>query len=152
MKPLYSSAVILAMFTSACATIPPAEPSRPDFDSALAEHLRAITERDLAAYQKTITSHEAFSIIFPNGQRSTTRTEALALHTEWFKDFDWRMRIEEIQRIDLGSAIVVLVRTFYRDRPDSDDREAWLTLTFGLENGAWRLVHDQNTRIDPATS
>ena len=39
----------------------------------------------------------------------------------------------------------------YRDTPDGEPRSAWLTLIFKLEEGEWRLIHDQNTRITQST-
>lgn len=143
-------AFVLAGLAIACAT-PPAPVERPDFDAALAEHLRAVKERDLEAYVRTITERPLFSIIFPNGHRTTTRQEAIDFHRAWFEDEDWRMTFEEVERIDRSDTVVVVFRTAYRDTPDGADRSGWLTLGFGLEGGAWRLVLDQNTRIAPLT-
>lgn len=139
---------ILSVFFVACATTPAPAP-RPDFDAALAEHVRTIRERDLVGYERTITERESFSIIFPNGHRTTKRAEAIAFHREWFADTAWQMSFEEAERIDGGDSMVVVFRTAYRDAPDGEDREGWLTLVFAVEGGAWRLVHDQNTRIAP---
>ena len=120
---------------------------RPDFGAALTEHLRTIAERDLAGYRQTITTGDDLTIILPSGQRTTTRQEAIDLHSKWFSDPEWRIRFFEVQRIELDQVAIVVLRTFYRDRPKGRERQAWLTLTFALQNGSWRLVHDQNTRI-----
>jgi len=77
----------------------------------------------------------------------TTRADVEALHRDWFADPDWRMEIEPVRVVETDAMALALVRTSYRDTPDGEPRFAYLTLTFRLEDGAWRLVHDQNTRI-----
>jgi len=144
-----AAAALAALLTlSACATpttSPAAAPS--SFEAALTRHLGAITGRDIDTFLSTLTQDEALTVIFPNGGAVTTRTEVEALHREWFADPDWRMEIEPVRVVKTDSMALALVRTSYRDTPDGAPRFAYLTLTFRLEDGAWRLVHDQNTRI-----
>lgn len=124
---------------------------RPDFDAALERHLEAITDRDLEAFKATITTGDILYMIFPNGDALTTPAKAVALHEEWFKDPNWVWEGEIIHKVEGADMAAVLMQYDYRDAPDQPPRRSWLSLVFKLEDGEWRLVHDQNTRITPQT-
>lgn len=130
---------------AACAATSP--PGRPDFEAALARHLAAITAKDIDAYAPTITSGEDMTLIFPDGDVMLTRDVVEGFHRAWFEDPDWRMEFERVRIVEGADMALALVRTRYRDTPDGEPRDAYLALVFRLEDGAWRLVHDQNTRI-----
>ena len=57
------------------------------------------------------------------------------------------MRPELIRIIEGEDMAMALYSYAYRDTPDGEPRSSWLMLLFKLEDGVWRLVHDQNTRI-----
>ncbi|MEZ5921498.1 MAG: nuclear transport factor 2 family protein [Parvularculaceae bacterium] len=123
--------------------------SKPDFRKVLDAHLAAIAARDLEAYEATITSGEEMTLIFPNGETLEKRDDVVAFHKEWFADPSWRMD-PEIVKVSGGEDLsYALIKYDYRDTPEGEPRAAWLVLIFKLENGAWRLLHDQNTRIPP---
>jgi len=136
-----------ALALSACVTPVAPAAAPPSFEAALSRHLNAITERDIDTFLSTLTQDEALTVIFPSGDAVTTRADVEALHRDWFADPDWRMEIEPVRVVETDAMALALVRTSYRDTPDGEPRFAYLTLTFRLEDGAWRLVHDQNTRI-----
>ena len=133
----------LALFMTACAP----HAKAPDFDPALAKHFEAIKSRDLQAYLGTITKGESLPLIFPDGTFMGTRSEVEAFHREWFSMPDWRMEFEPVSQIVGSDMANVLVKTSYRDTPEGKPRFAYLALTFQLQDGEWRLVQDQNTRI-----
>ncbi len=137
-------ALALAAALSACAASAP----RPSFTDALDAHLAAIGARDLAGFEKTI-SDDDFLVIFPNGEALETRAAVVDFHKEWFADPAWRMTPEIVKIIEGDDFSTALLKYDYRDTPDGAPRAAWLNLVFKLENGEWRLVHDQNTRIAP---
>lgn len=141
-------AAILAALSSGCQTVPAAPVA--SLDATVARHVAAIQSRDYQGIVDTITKGEEMVLIFPNGTRYTTREQFLAFHREWFADNSWVMTMEPVRRwqgADYGYAL-------YRTSFDPDGagsipaRAAWLSLGFRLENGEWRLVHDQNTRIE----
>jgi len=122
---------------------------RPDFAAAVDNHLAAIKAKDINAFLPTISATGELDVIFPDGEVLKGYDAVADFHREWFSDSDWRMApvVEKlIEGKDLSAA---LVRYDYRDTPDGAPRSAWLVLVFRLEDGAWRLVHDQNTRIQP---
>ena len=129
------------LMTTAC------EPAPPPFQEALDAHFNSILTRDIEAYKLTLTKSDALPMIFPDGSYMPTRAEVEEFHTNWFKDKNWRMNFEEVTRIVGKDIASVLVRTAFQDTPDGAPRFAYLNLLFQLQDGEWRLIHDQNTRI-----
>lgn len=136
----------LALALAGCAGAP--TPDAP-FEETLAAHIQAIQNRDLAALEATITADDELVLIFPGGQRTTTREEYLAFHREWFASDTWTMSFERVGVIEGRDFAVAMVRTLYEDVQDGVpvQSRSWPTLTFRNENGRWALFHDQNTRI-----
>jgi len=123
--------------------------SASEFDDMLAAHFKAVQQHDLAALEKTLTPGPALELIFPNGNRTTTRAEYVAFHKDWFTSKAWTMRFDPVAHIDAGDVQIVTVKTHYEDVDNGKPvmSESWLTLTFRKERGRWGLIHDQNTRV-----
>lgn len=140
-------ATAICVTIAGCQSIPDAP--RSGFDETLDRHVAAIQSRDLDGIEATITRDESMVLIFPDGTRYTTRDQFLGFHREWFADKDWVMTLEPIRRWHGADYGYGLYRTSFD--PDgagpTPPRAAWLSLGFRLEDGEWRLVHDQNTRI-----
>lgn len=124
---------------------------RPAFRPALDVHLAAIEAKDIDAYKPTVTKGDDLHIIFPEGEVIDTTAGAVGFHQEWFKDPDWRWNGEVLKVMEGEDMAAAFMNYEYRDTPDGAPRAAWLVLIFALEDGEWRLVHDQNTRIRPQT-
>lgn len=131
-----------AVLLSACGAKTP-----PPFNEALDAHFAAIQNRDIEAYTKTITTDPNLPLIFPEGTMLMTRAEVIDFHKTWFADPNWVYEPTIIGTLISGNAAVATVRYTYRDTPDGAPRSAFLGLVFELQNGEWRLIHDQNTRI-----
>lgn len=117
------------------------------FDMALERHLKAIADRDLAAFKASVTSGATLFTIVQNGHAFTRPEETIRLHEEWFARDNWSWKGEVEHKIlgeDMG---VALIRYRYQDSPDAEPFSTWLTFVFKKENDDWRLVHDQNTLI-----
>jgi hypothetical protein len=132
-------------------TLQPAAHSGPPFRPTLEAHLAAISNRNLDALLPTLTRGSELILLSPDGKKLDTRQQFVDLHREWFASKDegkWEGEIVRTREsADLSHA---LVRYRYSSRqPDGKLRisENWLTLTFALEGGSWRLVFDQNTPI-----
>ena len=137
-KIILISAVLL---TAAC------QPAAPPFQEALDTHFKAIQTKDIELYKTTLTKSETLPLIFPDGSYMPTREQVEAFHTGWFEDKNWRMAFEEVTRVVGKDLASILLRTSYRDTPEGPPRFAYLNLLFQLQDGEWRLIHDQNTRI-----
>ncbi len=71
----------------------------------------------------------------------------------WFTERDWRMRFQVQDVMQYGDVGIARVKydSQVRDKAGRyrSKREALLSLTFRREDGAWRLVYDQNTVVPP---
>lgn len=138
--------IAIALTLAGCAGAPTPDAT---FEETLAAHIQAIQNRDLAALEATITAGNELILIFPGGQRTTTRDEYLAFHREWFASDTWTMSFERLGVAQGRDFAVATVRTLYEDVQDGEpvQSRSWLTLVFRNEDGRWALYHDQNTRI-----
>lgn len=124
--------------------------TRAAFDAMLTRHLAAIKARNLPEIEATITSGNELELIFPSGKRTATRAEYLAFHQRWFADKGWSISFEPVSSNVGRDQGYALFKSGYTDTGEDGKTEtsyAWLLFTFRLENGEWRLVHDQNTAI-----
>ena len=140
--------VAAAIVLSGCETVP--EPAADSFDATLSRHINAIQSRDMAGMEATITLGDELVLIFPDGERLSTREEYLDFHRSWFADNRWVMTLEPVSQWKGSDYGYALFRYVYDpDGPgDLPGKPSYLSLGFRLENGGWRLVHDQNTRIE----
>jgi hypothetical protein len=99
----------------------------------------------------TLTTGEELTMIAPNGFKLDTKRQYIDFHRQWFasKD-DGQLKFETIRVIESPALAHALIRYRYRFKDNAGNAQSsvnWLTLTFTLENGAWRLVFDQNTLL-----
>jgi ketosteroid isomerase-like protein len=122
--------------------------STPDFDAAVQAHLDAITQRDIAAFARHMTRGEKLFTIVQNGHAFTTPEEIIAVHEAWFKDPHWIWEGTVVHTVVGADVAMALIKYDYRARPEHNPVSSWLTYVFQLQDGAWRIVHDQNTSLD----
>ncbi len=121
----------------------------PDYDSTLQIHLKAIKDRDLTTILYTV--HDSVELIFPNGQILKSKSAFGNFHKEWFADQNWLMQPGIVKSVKSDSISYSLIRYKYHDIDSVgsliNPRETYLMLVFKLEAEGWKLIHDQNTRI-----
>lgn len=120
----------------------------PDFKSSVRHHLDAVENRDLETFTKTLTKTNDLNVIFPGGGILENTQAVIDFHRDWFKDKEWVFKTKIVKVIEGTTQSTALVKYDFQDNIDSAPRQAWLVLTFQLEDNSWRLIHDQNTRID----
>jgi hypothetical protein len=142
---------LLMAFSSIPATLAGPPPAGPDLHAVVQRHLQAIAGHDLPLLLTTITTGPELTLILPNGELRRTRAEYVALHREWFAETDWAFTPEVVSYQETAALSTVLLRVRNEDKAAdgrlSNARSNFLTLIFAIENGEWRLVFDQNTRI-----
>lgn len=145
-RPLLLAAGLTAPGLSACATL---QDTRTSLADQVRRHVAAVDARNLADVEATITTGADLLLVLPSGRMTRSRSDYLAFHEMLFANRDWTMTFEQlaVQQLDgYGQALYRV--TFDADGPGpAPANPAFLTLGFRLENGEWRLVHDQNTAI-----
>jgi hypothetical protein len=123
---------------------------KPDFDKALQEHLDAIANRDIEAFKSHLTRGDKLYTIVQNGQAFTTPSELIAIHEQWFNDQNWIWEGSVVHKLVGEDMAMALVKYQYRAKAEDEPFSTWLLYIFQLQEGEWRLVHDQNTALDYA--
>jgi ketosteroid isomerase-like protein len=121
---------------------------KPDFDTAVQRHFDAIARRDIDAFKSHLTRGDTLYTIVQNGHAFTTPAENIALHEQWFRDPDWTWEGDVVHKVVGEDMAMALVKYTYRAKPDVEPFVTWLTYVFQLQDGEWRIVHDQNTALD----
>lgn len=122
------------------------------FRETLGRHLQAIQDRNLASLLETVAA-DGLVVITSDGRLIRSRAEFAALHQSWFEMTTWRLGEEEVELRETPELGVAVLRLDYRDDPPGGQpiREtSLLTLIFALQEGQWRMVHDQNTPVRTA--
>ncbi len=121
---------------------------RPDFDAALKAHFTAIANRDIEAFKSHLSLGDTLYTVVQNGHAFTTRAETIAIHEQWFKDPNWTWTGSVVHQVVGEDMAMALVRYTYQPNPQAGPFETWLVYVFQVQEGAWRIVHDQNTALD----
>lgn len=121
---------------------------KPDIDKAIQSHFDAIRNRDITAFKKNLTSSETLYTIVQNGHAFTKTSELIAIHEEWFKDLDWIWEGTVVHKVVGEDMAMVLVKYDYRKNAEDEAVSTWLNYVFQLQDGEWKIVHDQNTSLD----
>lgn len=136
---------IVAGCGARAAAPPAAVPAGPPLRATVDAHLRAIETRSLDALLATVDDRDVL-VILPNGKTIGSRAELEAMHRAWFAETDWTMKLtveRVVETAELGYAL-----TTYTYTDPQGTRSRWLLLVFRRTNGAWKLIHDQNTARD----
>jgi len=121
---------------------------RPDFDLALQRHFDAIRNRDLNAFKAHMTKNDTLYTIVQNGHVFKTPEEIVAVHEAWFKDPEWIWEGTVVHKAVGTDMAMAVIKYNYRAKAAETPVETWLTYVFALEDGEWKIIHDQNTALD----
>jgi hypothetical protein len=121
---------------------------KPDFDTALQKHFEVISNRDLEVFKSYLTKNDTLYTIVQNGHAFTTPSETIGIHERWFKDPNWVWEGSVVHKVVGEDVAMALVKYQYRAKPEDQPIITWLTYVFELQDGQWRIVHDQNTALD----
>jgi hypothetical protein len=121
---------------------------KPDFDVALQKHFDAIKNRDLNAFKSHLTQDKTLYTIVQNGHAFTTPEETIAIHEEWFKNPDWLWEGSVVHKVVGEDMAMALIKYDYRSKPENPPFTTWLVYVFQLQDGDWKIIHDQNTALD----
>jgi hypothetical protein len=143
--------ILITALLAACN--PPENPNAPPFRPAVEAHLAALKAHDMEALLPTLTSGNSLLMMDDNGIRSETLQEYLEYQRRWFADNIGSTIEPEIldvmETFAFGHALVRYRYTVPGAAGQAQTLESWLTLTFDLENGSWRLTMRSETLHDP---
>lgn len=121
---------------------------KPNFDVALQQHFAAISNRDIEAFKSHLTLGDTLYTVVQNGHAFTTPSETIEIHKQWFQDPNWIWEGEVVHKVVGEDVAMALIKYEYRATSDAAPFNTWLTYVFQLQEGQWRIVHDQNTAFD----
>ncbi len=139
----------LALIAGCTATDTTAPDPACNYDCTVERHVSAIKAHDWDSFASTITNQPNLQLILPDGTLIDGREAYLEILEPWLTGGGFTVSEEVIdQRIgaDLG---YTLLRMTQRNEGEEEEEPSryFLLLVFALEDGSWRLVHDQNTAI-----
>lgn len=111
---------------------------------ALEEHLEAISERDIDRFAATLAANDV-RFVGGDGRIIEGRENAIAAHRDWFMSEGWRFSPEILWTREEEGAAWALTRVEYTE--NGAQRMFLLLFLFVNEDGAWKLIYDQNTSI-----
>ena len=118
-------------------------------DATIKKHFRAIQNRDLIKLIETVDK-EKVTLILPNGKLSKSFSDYENVNYNWFLDNDWTIEYEIIDKNVTKEMGIILTKITYFDKDENGKDysfQYFLSLTFKLDQGEWKLVFDQNTII-----
>ena len=121
---------------------------KPDFDLALQEQLDAISNRDIEAFKAHLTEGDTLYTVVQNGLALTRPEDTVALHDFWFKDKAWSWKGTVAHKVVGEDMALAVIRYSYQHNENTPPFENWRTYVFQIQNGSWRIIHDQNTALD----
>lgn len=121
---------------------------KPDFDAAIQKHFAAISNRDIEAFKSHLTKRDTLYTIVQNGHAFTTPAETIEIHKQWFNDPNWIWEGSVVHKVVGEDVAMALVKYQYRPKAEDKPVITWLIYVFQLQEGEWRIVHDQNTALD----
>jgi uncharacterized protein (TIGR02246 family) len=119
------------------------------FRSALAEHLGAIRDRDLARLAATVAP-DGLVLVMSDGRLIREPADFLEAHRGWFAMDNWTLDTESVQTFEGPELGVAVLRLTYHERPAGRPpvtQQSYLTLVFQRRGDRWVMVQDQNTPI-----
>jgi len=135
-----------AVYHYTCSKAP--QSMKPDFDSALAAHFTAIANRDIEAFKAHLTHGDTLYTVVQNGHVFKSPAEIVAVHEQWFKDPNWTWNPTVLHKVVGEDMAMALVQYTYQPNKETAPFKTWLVYVFQLQEGTWRIVHDQNTALD----
>ena len=104
--------------------------------------------RDIQAFKSHLSLGDTLYTVVQNGHAFKTPAEIIAIHEDWFKDPNWTWNGTVVRKIVGEDMAMALVRYQYQPNKETAPFETWLIYVFQLQEGSWRIVHDQNTALD----
>lgn len=124
------------------------------FTQTLQNHLDAVSNKDLKSLQSTLSPDGTMILILPGSETTTTVTEFMDYHKEWFAIPDWTFETE-ILHIDIGDNFGMAITEIIYLEPNRDGVPYFnrMTVSYDLKkiDGYWYIVKDHASSIEKST-
>ncbi len=124
------------------------------FTQTLQNHLDAVSNKDLKSLQSTLSPDGAMILILPGSETTTTVTEFMDYHKEWFAVPDWTFETE-ILYTDIGDHFGMAITEIVYREPNRDGVPYFnrMTVSYDLKkiDGNWYIVKDHASSIEKST-
>ncbi len=129
--------------------------NKKDMESLMKKHLDAVTNRDLATMESTLTPNKDMQLILPGSEIITSNEGFMDYHREWFAvdtAFNFKTEILNSEVNDnLGMAITQVIYSV----PDRNGEPYFnrMIVSYDLEkiDGNWYLMKDHASSIEKST-
>ena len=124
-------------------------------EEAVTDYFSALQKRDLEKLSSFYKVSPETMIVMLNGSLIQGYDAIVALHAEWFSDFDWSLKYKVVQMNqfdEVGMALTEIVYQDVNDTGESVEFTYYLYLLFHYDQGVWTLFYDQNTMIKKANN
>ncbi len=115
------------------------------FHDGLNEHLAAIGARNIERFAATVSRDPAARVVAPDGSAIVGYEAIVEAHRGWFATDGWTLAPHALFERESDTLGFALLEVDYREA--SAARRFLLSVVFVFEEGAWRLLYDQNTPL-----
>jgi ketosteroid isomerase-like protein len=115
------------------------------FHAGLAEHLAAISARDIDRFAATVSDDPEARVVAPDGGVVARRHAIVAAHRDWFATGGWTFAPQILFERTSDALGFALLDVAYREA--GKQSRFLLSVVFVREDGVWRLLYDQNTPL-----
>jgi len=121
------------------------------FITQLQTHLNAVSSKDLATLQSTLSPNGNMELILPDQEIIYTTAGFIQFHETWFKDASWRFSTE-ILGVVIGERFGAATTEILYEEPERNGQPYFnrMIVTYTLEkiNGTWYIIKDHASSIE----
>ncbi|KAA3614855.1 MAG: hypothetical protein D8M58_10395 [Calditrichaeota bacterium] len=143
----FLSAVLLLF----CCTAEVDLSNKKDFISTLEKHLKAVSDRDIEALNRTLSKQDDIYLILPSSTPSKSNSGFIKMHTEWFQDASWTFETKILHAEVEENIGFALVEVMYKE-PDRNGKPYFnkMAVSYVLKriDGHWFVIMDHASSIE----
>ncbi len=160
MKTLFSLSIVILL--AACSTPPKPEvtegadeaANEKAFVSKMQQHLDAVSNKDLATLESTLSPDGKMQLILPSSEIMHTAKEFVDYHRAWFQDTTWSFETK-ILNTEIGDKVGMAITEIVYREPERDGKPYFnrMIVSYDLKKMAdeWYIIKDHASSIEKST-
>ena len=121
------------------------------FVSTMRKHLDAVSNRDLATLQSTLSPDGKMQLILPDTEIMYSAEAFMNYHEEWFQDTTWTFETR-LLNTEIGEKIGMAITEIVYREPDRNGKPYFnrMTVSYVLKKvaGQWYVIKDHASSIE----